>query len=89
MFNNFDGNHRRTPNVSIRGASKKESKAELLERAQRERSEREVGQNILNRQTIWKKALHCWGFISSPLENIDKNYVIPCKLLLNQKPYLT
>jgi len=42
MFTNFDGAHRRTPNVSIRGASKKESKEELLERAHRERTRREV-----------------------------------------------
>ena len=42
MFNSFDGDFRRRPIVSIRGASKKESKAELLERAQRERSEREA-----------------------------------------------
>jgi ubiquitin-protein ligase E3 C len=42
MFNNFDGDFRRRPVVSIRGASKKESKAELLERTQRERNQREV-----------------------------------------------
>lgn len=42
MFHSFDGEFRRKPVVSIRGASKKESKEELLHRAQRERSQREV-----------------------------------------------
>lgn len=49
MFTNFDGAHRRTPNVSIRGASKKESKEELLERAHRERTRREVSKNVMKK----------------------------------------
>ena len=48
MFNSFDGDFRRRPIVSIRGASKKESKAELLERAQRERNEREASCYLLD-----------------------------------------
>ena len=42
MFNNFDGDFRRKPVVSIRGASKKENKEELLQRTQKERNQREV-----------------------------------------------
>jgi ubiquitin-protein ligase E3 C len=42
MFHGFNGEFRRKPEVSIRGASKKETKEELLRRAQLERSKREV-----------------------------------------------
>ena len=38
----FEGNFRTTPNQSIRGASKSESKEELLRRAQEERKAREA-----------------------------------------------
>ena len=39
---NFDGQFRTTPNVSIRGATKSESKEQLLKRAHEERLQREV-----------------------------------------------
>jgi len=39
---NFDGQFRSTPTVSIRGASKSESKEQLLQRAQEQRNLREV-----------------------------------------------
>ena len=38
----FDGQFRRTPNVSMGGASKKLTKEELLAKAQREREQRQV-----------------------------------------------
>ena len=38
----FNGDFRRKPIVSNRGASKKETKEELLKRAQQERTKREV-----------------------------------------------
>ena len=41
----FEGNFRTTPNQSIRGASKGESKEELLRRAQEERKAREAKRN--------------------------------------------
>ena len=42
MFTGFNGEFRRRPDVSIRGASKKESKETLVKRAQEERQKREV-----------------------------------------------
>ena len=39
---NFDGQFRTTPTVSIRGATKSESKEQLLRRAHEERQRREV-----------------------------------------------
>ena len=39
---NFSGQFRRLPTVSIGGASKSESKDELIRRAQQERRQREV-----------------------------------------------
>ena len=43
----FDGQFRRTPNVSMGGASKKLTKEELLAKAQREREQRQVCCQIL------------------------------------------
>eukprot|EP00092_Neocalanus_flemingeri_P033885 GFUD01036847.1.p1 GENE.GFUD01036847.1~~GFUD01036847.1.p1 ORF type:complete len:1078 (-),score=314.76 GFUD01036847.1:112-3345(-) len=42
---NFDGQFRTTPNVSIRGATKSESKEQLLKRAHHERLQREAQRN--------------------------------------------
>jgi len=42
---NFDGQFRTTPNVSIRGATKSESKEQLLKRAHEERLQREAQRN--------------------------------------------
>ena len=44
MFNkgNFSGQFRRTPTVSIGGASKSESREEVIRKAQQERSQREA-----------------------------------------------
>ena len=42
MFSGFNGDYRRKPVINNRGASKKESKEELLKRVQEERQKREV-----------------------------------------------
>ena len=45
MFHGFNGEFRRRPQVNIRGASKKESKEDLVKRAKEERQRREVSGN--------------------------------------------
>ena len=42
MFHGFNGEFRRKPTINVGGASKKESRTELFQRAQEERVKREV-----------------------------------------------
>jgi hypothetical protein len=44
---NFEGEYRSRPTVSIRGATRGESKEELLHRAHQERAAREVSSRIV------------------------------------------
>ncbi len=42
MFGGFDGDFRRHPDVALRGASKKQTRDELIEKANAERAKRQA-----------------------------------------------